>query len=206
MSTSSSSTRPVTQPPSESSCMRLRQRRNVLLPQPDGPMIAVTVWGGMASDTSFTAAVRWNRAVRRSVARRPESGSRTGPRGSGAGSREEGAGRAGAVVAPGSLLPAPCSRLPVSAARILAPRDPPRHDRQDQDQAHQHHRRRPSEAVPLVQLPPTAAGCGDPVDKVLKLGRSLAVNSTPTLILANGERLAGGLSAADLTELLDGRR
>jgi thiol:disulfide interchange protein DsbC len=61
-------------------------------------------------------------------------------------------------------------------------------------------------AAPKPKLPPTAAGCGDPVDKVLKLGRSLAVNSTPTLILANGERLAGGLSAADLTELLDQRR
>ena len=61
-------------------------------------------------------------------------------------------------------------------------------------------------AAPKPKPPPTAAGCGDPVDKVLKLGRSLAVNSTPTLILANGERLAGGLSAADLTELLDGRR
>lgn len=61
-------------------------------------------------------------------------------------------------------------------------------------------------AAPKPKLPDASKGCGDPVDKVLKLGRSLAVNSTPTLILANGERLAGGLSAADLTELLDGRR
>jgi hypothetical protein len=29
------------------------------------------------------------------------------------------------------------------------------------------------------------------------------VDSTPTLILANGERVAGGLSAADLTDMLD---
>ena len=61
-------------------------------------------------------------------------------------------------------------------------------------------------AAPKPKLPEAQKGCGDPVDKVLKLGRSLAVNSTPTLILANGERLAGGLSAADLTELRDGRR
>ena len=61
-------------------------------------------------------------------------------------------------------------------------------------------------AAPKPKLPDASKGCGDPVDKVLKLGRSLAVNSTPTLILANGERLAGGLSTADLTELLDQRR
>jgi thiol:disulfide interchange protein DsbC len=61
-------------------------------------------------------------------------------------------------------------------------------------------------AAPKPKLPEAAKGCGDPVDKVLKLGRSLGVNSTPTLFLANGERLAGGLSAADLADLLDQRR
>ena len=61
-------------------------------------------------------------------------------------------------------------------------------------------------AAPKPKLPDASKGCGDPVDKVLKLGRSLAVNSTPTLILANGERLAGGLPAPELTELLDQRR
>jgi thiol:disulfide interchange protein DsbC len=45
--------------------------------------------------------------------------------------------------------------------------------------------------------------CDNPVDKVLELGRSLGVNSTPTLFLSNGERVAGGLPAADLRELLD---
>jgi thiol:disulfide interchange protein DsbC len=45
--------------------------------------------------------------------------------------------------------------------------------------------------------------CADPVDKVLELGRSLRVNSTPTLILANGERLSGGLSAPDLRSVLE---
>ena len=61
-------------------------------------------------------------------------------------------------------------------------------------------------AATRPKLPEAAAGCGDPVDKVLKLGRSLGVNSTPTLILANGERVTGGLSAADLKELLDQNR
>jgi len=51
---------------------------------------------------------------------------------------------------------------------------------------------------------PSANGaCEGPVDKNLVLGRSLGVNSTPTLIFANGERVAGGLTAADLQQLLD---
>jgi thiol:disulfide interchange protein DsbC len=58
-------------------------------------------------------------------------------------------------------------------------------------------------AAPKPKLPDTASRCDDPVDKVLKLGRSLGVNSTPTLILANGERVTGGLSAPDLKDLLD---
>ncbi len=47
------------------------------------------------------------------------------------------------------------------------------------------------------------ATCETPVEKNLELGRSLGVNSTPTLIFANGERISGGLSAADLREMLD---
>ena len=58
-------------------------------------------------------------------------------------------------------------------------------------------------AAPKPKVPNAAKSCGDPVDKVLKLGRSLAVNSTPTLVLANGERVSGGLAPDDLKELLD---
>lgn len=47
------------------------------------------------------------------------------------------------------------------------------------------------------------ASCDGPVDKNLALGRGLGVNSTPTLYLANGERISGGLPAADLKDLLD---
>jgi thiol:disulfide interchange protein DsbC len=61
-------------------------------------------------------------------------------------------------------------------------------------------------AAPKAKVPEAPASCGDPVDKVLKLGRSLGVNSTPTLILANGERVTGGLSGPDLREMLDQSR
>jgi thiol:disulfide interchange protein DsbC len=54
-----------------------------------------------------------------------------------------------------------------------------------------------------AKRPAAAATCDNPVDKVLELGRSLRINSTPTLILANGERIAGGLPAADMRDLLD---
>jgi thiol:disulfide interchange protein DsbC len=58
-------------------------------------------------------------------------------------------------------------------------------------------------AAPEPKLPEAQASCADPVDKVLKLGRSLGVNSTPTLIMGNGERITGGLAAADLSDLLN---
>jgi protein-disulfide isomerase len=41
------------------------------------------------------------------------------------------------------------------------------------------------------------------VDKVVEVGHKLGVNSTPTLIFTNGERMSGGLRADDLKELLD---
>jgi len=52
--------------------------------------------------------------------------------------------------------------------------------------------------------PPTAkASCDSPVEKNLELGHRLGVNSTPTLFLTNGERVAGALTAADLKQMLD---
>jgi thiol:disulfide interchange protein DsbC len=52
--------------------------------------------------------------------------------------------------------------------------------------------------------PPAAnALCENPVEKNLELGRKLGVNSTPTLYLANGERVAGAMSAKDLASMLD---
>src|SRR6267378_8649930 len=67
MSSPWSSTWPVIQSPSDSSCMRFRQRRNVVLPHPDGPISAVTVWAGKRIDTSLTTARRPYRAVSRAV-------------------------------------------------------------------------------------------------------------------------------------------
>ena len=51
--------------------------------------------------------------------------------------------------------------------------------------------------------PAATPACENPVEKNLELGQSLGVNSTPTLIFANGERIAGGLSAADLLAQLE---
>src|SRR5689334_12574741 len=47
--------------------MRFKQRRNVLLPQPDGPMMAVTVWRGNGRLTSRTITFREKSAERRRV-------------------------------------------------------------------------------------------------------------------------------------------
>jgi thiol:disulfide interchange protein DsbC len=47
------------------------------------------------------------------------------------------------------------------------------------------------------------ASCDTPLERVLELGKSLRVSSTPTLFFANGERLRGGLPAAQLREMLD---
>lgn len=53
------------------------------------------------------------------------------------------------------------------------------------------------------KLPAAGADCPNPVDKVLELGRSLGVRSTPTLYFANGERAEGGMQLADLRAKLD---
>jgi thiol:disulfide interchange protein DsbC len=47
------------------------------------------------------------------------------------------------------------------------------------------------------------AKCDAPIDKVLDLGSRLGVRSTPTMFLASGERIRGGMSAAQLKALLD---
>jgi thiol:disulfide interchange protein DsbC len=48
------------------------------------------------------------------------------------------------------------------------------------------------------------ASCGaDPVEELQALGRKLHITGTPTLFLANGRRVAGALTAAELNDLLD---
>jgi thiol:disulfide interchange protein DsbC len=51
--------------------------------------------------------------------------------------------------------------------------------------------------------PANSASCDNPVEKNLQLGQKLGVNSTPTLYLANGERVAGAMQPADLRKMLD---
>jgi len=52
-------------------------------------------------------------------------------------------------------------------------------------------------------VPAVNASCDTPIERVLELGKSLRVSSTPTLFFANGERLRGGLPAVQLREVLD---
>ncbi len=47
------------------------------------------------------------------------------------------------------------------------------------------------------------AKCDVPMEKMLELGKSLRVNSTPTIFLATGERLRGGLPPDQMRSVLD---
>jgi thiol:disulfide interchange protein DsbC len=58
-------------------------------------------------------------------------------------------------------------------------------------------------ARPKPRVPVSDASCDSPIERVLALGKSLRVSSTPTLFFANGERLRGGLPAAQLRDVLD---
>ena len=53
------------------------------------------------------------------------------------------------------------------------------------------------------QRPGSGIACETPVEKNVEFGHTLGVNSTPTLIFANGERVAGGMRIPDLQQLLD---
>ena len=53
------------------------------------------------------------------------------------------------------------------------------------------------------KIPAVGAGCANPVDKVLELGRSLRITGTPTLFFANGERAGGGMPVGVLRQKLD---
>ena len=56
----------------------------------------------------------------------------------------------------------------------------------------------------LNHKPPAASpACDNPVDKNIQLGRTLRVQATPTIFLANGERVSGALSASDLRAVSD---
>jgi len=53
------------------------------------------------------------------------------------------------------------------------------------------------------KVPSGGAGCPNPVDKVLELGRSLRVNGTPTLFFPNGERASAAWTVEQLRAKLD---
>jgi thiol:disulfide interchange protein DsbC len=52
------------------------------------------------------------------------------------------------------------------------------------------------------KLPPSKTCSGDPVDALQQLGDKLHVNSTPTMYMANGRRVAGAIPVADLEKAL----
>jgi len=54
---------------------------------------------------------------------------------------------------------------------------------------------------------PTAAPtCDNPVDKLVDFGSRRGINGTPTLVFANGERVPGAISAAQIEKLLSGAK
>ncbi len=56
----------------------------------------------------------------------------------------------------------------------------------------------------LNNVTPTASGnCPNPIEKNLELGKKFRVNGTPTLILADGQRMSGWKPAPQLSKLLD---
>src|SRR5687767_9963467 len=86
MSLPSKSTRPSARASGIVSCSRLRQRRNVDFPQPDGPMMAVTSRSRSESETLRTPVAAPKKAVSPAASRRvrPRSGARRSVAGGGA--------------------------------------------------------------------------------------------------------------------------
>lgn len=50
---------------------------------------------------------------------------------------------------------------------------------------------------------PSAAACEAPMEKILALGQKIGVRATPTIFLANGERIPGAIPASQLEQELD---
>jgi thiol:disulfide interchange protein DsbC len=58
----------------------------------------------------------------------------------------------------------------------------------------------------LRDTSPRAASCDTPIEKILAFGRRKAITGTPTLFLANGERVRGAVPLEQLRKLLDASR
>ncbi|MGQ0526008.1 MAG: DsbC family protein [Betaproteobacteria bacterium] len=54
--------------------------------------------------------------------------------------------------------------------------------------------------------PKTAGNCDTPIDKILAFGRRKGITGTPTLFLADGERVRGAVPLEQLKKLVDGAR
>src|SRR5690242_10109578 len=131
----SRSTRPETRPVGTVSCMRLRQRRNVDLPQPDGPMIAMTLPSSTGSEMSCTAWMEPNHALSDSAARRVRSGVTAG---------SAFAGRA-------SARPASSLFTSIATSHVEAcPGSDAGDDADDEDERDEDQGTRPGEPVPVV--------------------------------------------------------
>jgi thiol:disulfide interchange protein DsbC len=48
--------------------------------------------------------------------------------------------------------------------------------------------------------------CANPVDRIVEFGRKKGINGTPTLIFANGDRVPGAISAAQIENYLSGKK
>src|SRR6478609_8836753 len=118
MSRPSNRTSPSTLAPGTVSCMRLRQRRSVDLPQPDGPMIAVTCPAGTPNDTSRTTRAAPKYASRDSAAKQGDaSPARWGSSDACAAACRAGPRMSGAVIA---------VRVDTSRSIAAEPESPPR--------------------------------------------------------------------------------
>ena len=57
------------------------------------------------------------------------------------------------------------------------------------------------------KVQPGADGsCANPVDRIVEFGRKKAINGTPTLIFANGDRVPGAISADQIESYLSGKK
>jgi thiol:disulfide interchange protein DsbC len=55
----------------------------------------------------------------------------------------------------------------------------------------------------LKNVAPTAAPtCDNPVDKLVEFGAKRGINATPTLVFANGDRIPGAISAAQIEKMM----
>ncbi len=52
----------------------------------------------------------------------------------------------------------------------------------------------------------TVGVCNAPIDKIVAFGRKNAINATPTMFFADGQRVAGAIPAEQLNRMLDGGR